>query len=98
MLVILKLIEARARRRQQDNVSSPRYPRRDFNSAVESPRMLYLHTSINLAGGFVGGCANQQRQDCPFPQWGLQRRVVASLILAAENHQNATRKRVQGLQ
>src|ERR1700746_418334 len=97
MLVILELVEAGARRREQNDVSCARGLRRNVDGALESPCALDGHAAINLAGDFVGGGANQQRQNGSLPQGFLQRRVVASLILTAENHQNSARKCVQRL-
>src|SRR5258708_21632104 len=91
MLVILELVEAGARRREQNDISCARSLRRDLDGALESPCALNGHAAINLACDFVGGRADQQRQNRSLPQRLLQRRIVASLILAAENHQNATR-------
>jgi hypothetical protein len=68
MLVILKLIETRAGRSQQDYIARARSLRRDFDRAIESTGPLDGYAAVNLACYLVGGCANQQRQNRFFAQ------------------------------
>jgi hypothetical protein len=66
MLVIFKLVEARARGREQDDVSGPRRLGCDLDSALKGAGTLDSHASVNLVRDFVSRCTYQQRQNRPF--------------------------------
>src|SRR5882762_8270386 len=95
MLVIFKLIETCACRSEQHYVTRSCSLRRDFDRAVERAGTLDGYAAVNLACDLICGGANQQGPNRFFAQRRLQRRVVATFVLAAEDHQNSTGKRFQ---
>ena len=86
MFVIFKLVEAGACGREQDNVAGLRRARSDFHRAMQCPRTFDGDAAGDLAFDFLGGSADEQGKNCLFTQRRLQNRVVAALVLAAENN------------
>ena len=97
MFVIFKLIETGAGRREQHGVARPGAFERQRHGALQSAGALERHRAAELRVDLLRGRADQQNQAGALAQQRNQRSVVAALILAAQNDEQAAGKSFQGL-
>ena len=98
MLVILKLVEARAGRSQQNRVAGLRALGGDFHGARHRSRALDGNDAAKLRFDLVRGAADQQHHARVPPQRIAQDRVIAAFVLAAQNHQQRCRESIERLE
>ena len=98
LLVILKLVEARAGGRQQNGVAGLRASAGDFHGARQRLRALDGNDAGELRFDLVRRAADQQRHARVAAQRLAKNRVVAAFVLAAQNHQHISRKCVERLE
>src|SRR5215470_16358695 len=98
MFVILELIEAGTSGGHEDDVARLRRLRCGFDSVFERAGLLQRNTAFDLLFDLLGRGADQQREDDLCPQEIAQQRVVAVLILSAEDDQDAAREGLKGFQ
>src|SRR5262249_21257622 len=98
VLVVLKLIEAGTSRRQQDDITGASDLRGALDSPLERLSLVDGDATCDLRLDFRCGRSDQQRKDAFFAQKRLKRRVVAALISAPENDENAAGESIQRFQ
>src|SRR6266567_6183171 len=89
MLVVLKLVKARAGRRQEDSIA--------WHGQVVGPPYGYFqvagandfNSSVEVCGDFVGGSSNQEDFANPVLEQWAERRVGRALVLPSENQMNS---------
>ena len=104
VLVIFKLVETCAGRRQQYDVSLAGVCKRERHCAVQSAGLLdwegrgLARGRGKLRGDFFGGGADQQNFARPAAQWLREGRVVAAFVLTSHDYEQAAGKCCDGLQ
>src|SRR6202171_3396010 len=98
MFVVLKLVEASASWREQDDIARSRRTRCNLDRALNGSCLLDRHAPGNLLPDLFRCSTNEKRQNSFFAQRLLQYGVVAALILASENDQNSSGKCIQRFQ
>src|SRR5690242_17635955 len=97
MLVIFELIETGTGRSQQHGIACTRAIVRERHGALEGSGALGRHRTAELGGNFFRSRADQQNELGPLAQQGNQWRVIAALILAAENYKKPAGKSLESL-
>ena len=92
MLVVLKLVEAGARRREQHHVARLRLFLRPGDRPLHRSSSLYLHDTGELRLDLFRCRTNGDNRLHPRAQQRRQRAIVRVLVLAAENQPDAARK------
>src|SRR5262245_61559204 len=95
MLVVLKLVEASAGRRKQNDITWASSVGRRLNGVLEGFGALNCDASRNLLFDLVSGCADQEGEDSLLTQRLPQQRVIAAFVLTSEDNQDATRKSIE---
>src|SRR5262245_1310222 len=98
MFVVLKLIEAGAGGREQDDVAGMRRARCEFDGTFERAGGLDGDAAGDLAFDLFCSSADEKSENGFFAEQRLQGSVVAAFILATENDENAVGKSVEGLE
>src|SRR5438067_10587172 len=96
MLVVLKLIEARTGRSQQHDVSRLGEAAGTIHRILEGLAGQYFDGGLYMRADLFGRSAYGVDALHPFPQQMVHQRVVAVLVLAAEDEVNVAGKRLDG--
>src|SRR5215471_15715727 len=75
VFIILKLVKARASRRQQNNISGMRGVKCAIDRVLQSTGAPNRHTTLDLLFNFIGRRANQERENRLFTEGLWQLRV-----------------------
>src|SRR5947209_8639362 len=97
LLIALELIEARARRRKQDRIARARAGPGFGYRAVERLRFYQPRRTRELRFDFFGRSPDQQRGAGLLLKPVPEERVIAALVLTAEDDPEIARERIQRL-
>jgi|SRR6185437_11248083 len=97
LFVILKLIEAGARRRQEHGVSRCGMGAGISHGIFESFAVTQRNRALEGLLDQRPGCPDQQSAFGALGEWRAQGRVIAAFVLSAEDDPQAALERIDGL-